>query len=68
MMTRVTQAPQRPSAPMSASQIAVKLHQISKLSLAEIEGWRQNGLSHRAPFDGELAALAAREKELRSAG
>lgn len=60
--------PSRPLAPMSAAQIAVKLEQIKALTLAEIEGWRQGALSSRAPFDGELAALTAREKELRNAG
>lgn len=58
----------RPSAPMSPAQIAVKLTQIKALTLADIEGWRQIGLARRAPFDGELAALAARERELRDAG
>lgn len=53
--------------PMSERQIAVKLAQIRALSsLSEVEGWRQIGLARRAPFDGELAALAAREKELRN--
>ncbi len=60
--------PVRPSGPMSSAQMAVKLEQIRHLSLAEIEGWRQNGLMHRAPFEGELAALLVREKELRNAG
>ena len=58
----------RPEAPMSAARIAVKLREISALSLAEIEGWRQIGLARRAPFEGELAALAAREKELQGNG
>ena len=57
-----------PVAPMSPAQIAVKLAQIERLSLAEIEGWRRIGLSIRAPFDGELAALDARERELRRRG
>ena len=56
--------PARPAAPMSPAQCAVKLAQIKALTLAEIEGWRL-GLALRAPFEGELAALAAREKDLR---
>ena len=59
--------PARACAPMSPGQIAVKLEQIRHLSLAEIEGW-QAALSMRAPFDGEIAALKARERELRNAG
>ncbi len=59
---------ERPAAPMSPGVIAIKLRQIRGLSLAEIEGWRQIGLAQRAPFEGELAALSAREKELRGHG
>lgn len=59
-------APTRAAAPMSAAQVAVKLEQIRHLSLAEIEGWYA-GHEFRAPFDGEIAALKAREKELRHA-
>ena len=62
-------APPGAPAPMSPTQIAVKLAQIHALaSLAEVEGWRRIGLSIRAPFDGELAALDARERELRRRG
>ena len=61
-----SEAPARPAAPMSAEMIARKLALIRQLTLPEIPGWYA-GHAFRAPFDGEIAALKAREKELRDA-
>ena len=42
-----------------------KLDLIRTLTAGEIEGWRQQlKLGTRAPFPGEMAALALREKQL----
>jgi hypothetical protein len=42
-----------------------KLEQIARLTLPEIEGWLFGiKVAARAPFDGEMSALAARKREL----
>jgi hypothetical protein len=42
-----------------------KLEQIKRLSLEEIEGWLFGiKVAARAPFDGEMSALASRKREL----
>jgi len=55
---------------MTPTEQAEKLAQIRKLkSTGEIEGWRLAiKLTARGPFEGELAALAKREKELEKEG
>lgn len=50
---------------MTDEQQAQKLDAISRLTSEEIEGWRSALGKHRPPFDGEPAALAAREKQLK---
>ena len=43
-----------------------KLSMIRTLSQGEIEGWRREISRHEGrPFDGEAAALAAREKQIK---
>lgn len=50
---------------MTPSQINQKRALIQRLTLGEIEGWRAEITRHEGrPFDGESAALAAREKQL----
>lgn len=42
-----------------------KLKMIARQSLEEIEGWLFGiKVAARAPFDGEMSALAARKREL----
>jgi hypothetical protein len=42
-----------------------KIEQIARLSLDEIDGWLFGiKVAMRAPFDGEMSALAARKREL----
>lgn len=50
---------------MTEEQKQRKLSQIARLSLEEIEGWLFGiKVAMRAPFDGEMSALAARKREL----
>lgn len=50
---------------MTEQQQQRKLEQIARLSLPEIEGWLFGiKVAMRAPFDGEMSALAARKREL----
>ena len=51
---------------MTSAQQAQKLSLIQTLSQSEIEGWRSSiARQEGRPFDGETAALAAREKQLK---
>lgn len=50
---------------MTEQQQQRKLEQIARLPLDEIEGWLFGiKVAMRAPFDGEMSALAARKREL----
>jgi len=54
---------------MTNAQITQKLELIDRLTLGEIEGWRTEITRHEGrPFNGESAALAAREKQLTQEG
>lgn len=42
-----------------------KIEQIARLSLDEVEGWLWGiKVAMRAPFDGEMVAIARRKREL----
>lgn len=54
---------------MTEAQRQRKLEMIAKLQLEEIEGWLFGiRIAARIPFDGEMAALAARKRELKRNG
>jgi hypothetical protein len=54
---------------MTEPQIERKLEQIARLTLEEIEGWLWGiKVAMRAPFDGEMSALAARKRDLMQKG
>lgn len=54
---------------MTEPQIERKLEQIARLSIEEIDGWLFGiKVAMRAPFDGEMSALAARKRELMRKG
>lgn len=51
---------------MTPAQITQKLALIDRLTLGEIEGWRSEIARHEGrPFNGEHAALTAREKQIK---
>lgn len=55
--------------PLSANEVEQKLGLIARLTLGEIEGWREALAEKLRPeFPGERAALMARERELRNGG
>jgi hypothetical protein len=54
---------------MTEPQIERKLEQIARLTLEEIDGWLFGiKVAMRAPFDGEMSALAARKRDLMQKG